>query len=211
MVECVVSIVKRFVDKPRYIWDTGIAWKERNETCVVCPSCEKMGIVRYDDGKFIFRCPHCAKRKEQSAFIKVETSCSVCRAFFRVEIPTEKHQLKGFKVKCPYCSTLNSGKSQKIDKLIFGRARHENTAAKDLIFGYPLYFLDYLDGKPIWALNREHLQYLIDYVEADLRETPINGRTFYSVKGASYQLPTFMKLAKNRDKMLKILRRMQAK
>jgi len=211
MVECVVSIVKRFVDKPRYIWDMGVAWKKRNETCVVCPSCEKMGIVKYDDGQFIFRCTHCAQRKEQPEFIKVEKLCGDCRASFRVEIPKEKHQPEMLNVNCPYCNTLYVGKVQEVDKLNFGRSRHENTTAKDLIFGYPLYFLDYLDNKPIWALNREHLQYLIDYIEADLREAPKNGRKPYSVKGHAYQLPTFMKLAKNRDKVLKILRRMQTK
>ena len=40
------------------------------------------------------------------------------------------------------------------------------------IFGLELWFLTSFQGKPVWALNREHLAYLIDYLSADLREKP---------------------------------------
>jgi len=206
-------MMKRFVDKPRYIFDTGIWWKEKNETCVVCPKCEEMGIVKFEDGQFIFICHHCSQKKVQPRLIhihKIEEQCSHCERFFRVEIPKEKHQFKVLNVNCPHCDTLNSGKVQKSNKPWYDRTHYQKPAT-DIIFGYPLYFLDYLDNKPIWALNREHLQYLIDYIEADLRESPREGRIPYSVKGHSYQLPKFMKLAKNRDKVLKILRQLQVK
>ena len=39
-------------------------------------------------------------------------------------------------------------------------------------FGLELWFLTFFRGKPVWALNREHLIYLIDYLSADLREKP---------------------------------------
>ena len=46
-------------------------------------------------------------------------------------------------------------------------------------FGLELWFLTFFRGKPVWALNREHLIYLIDYLSADLREKPfsIPGKT----------------------------------
>jgi hypothetical protein len=53
------------------------------------------------------------------------------------------------------------------------------------------------------------LIYLIEYIEADLRE---NGETafmdFPGVKTQSDQLPKFIKLAKNRKPIVKLLKRM---
>ena len=56
------------------------------------------------------------------------------------------------------------------------------------------------------ALNREHLDYLIEYLCADLREDPVLGR-----RTQADELPTFMKLGKNRDKLVKLLKQMLEK
>ena len=53
--------------------------------------------------------------------------------------------------------------------------------------------------------NREHLAYLIDYLSADLREKPL-GR---AKKTQSDSLPTFMKTAKNRERIVKLLKKLQ--
>ena len=60
-------------------------------------------------------------------------------------------------------------------------------------------------GKPVWALNREHLAYLIGYLSADLREKP-SGR---QKKTQADHLPTFMKTAKNRERIVKLLKKLQ--
>ena len=72
-------------------------------------------------------------------------------------------------------------------------------------FGLELWFLTSFQGKPVWALNREHLAYLIDYLSADLREKPM-GR---AKKTQADHLPTFMKTAKNRERIVKLLKKMQ--
>ena len=59
-------------------------------------------------------------------------------------------------------------------------------------FGLELWFLTSFQGKPVWALNREHLAYLINYLSADLREKPM-GRAKMT---QADHLPTFMKTAK---------------
>lgn len=74
------------------------------------------------------------------------------------------------------------------------------------IFGLELWFLSSFDNKSIWALNREHLDYLIEYLGAELREDPVLGR-----RTQADELPTFMKLGKNRDKIVKVLKQMQEK
>ena len=72
-------------------------------------------------------------------------------------------------------------------------------------FGLELWFLTSFQGKPVWALNREHLAYLISYLSADLREKPM-GR---AKKTQADHLPTFMKTAKNRERIVKLLKKMQ--
>ena len=74
-------------------------------------------------------------------------------------------------------------------------------------FGLELWFLTSFQGKPVWALTQEHLAYLIDYLSADLREKP-PGRA--KMPQADY-LPTFMKTAKNRERIVKLLRKIQEK
>ncbi len=60
-------------------------------------------------------------------------------------------------------------------------------------------------GKLVWVLNREHLAYLIGYLSADLREKPM-GR---AKKTQADHLPTFMKSANNRERIVKLLRQME--
>ena len=72
-------------------------------------------------------------------------------------------------------------------------------------FGLELWFLTSFQGKPVWALNREHLAYLIGYLSAGLREKP-PGRAKMT---QADHLPTFMKTAKNRERIVKLLRQMQ--
>ena len=60
-------------------------------------------------------------------------------------------------------------------------------------------------GKPVWALNRKHLAYLIDYLSADLREKPPGGPK----KTQADHLPTFLKTAKNRERIVKLLKKLQ--
>ena len=76
---------------------------------------------------------------------------------------------------------------------------------KEPYFGLELWFLSYFQGKPVWAINREHLAYLIDYLSADLREKPFG----LPKRTQADHLPTFMKTAKNRERIVKLLKKMQ--
>ena len=78
---------------------------------------------------------------------------------------------------------------------------------KEPYFGLELWFLTFFQGKPVWALNREHLGYLIQYLSADLRLKPFN----ITGMSQSDHLPTFMKTAKNRERIVKLLMQMQKK
>ena len=61
----------------------------------------------------------------------------------------------------------------------------------------------------IWALNREHLTYLIDYLSADLREKPSGENT--TMRTQADMLPAFFKTAKNREGIIKCLEKLNKK
>ena len=96
----------------------------------------------------------------------------------------------GIQVKCPKCHSAG-----------VVTADDDNAYFRYL----ELWFLTSFQGKPVWALNREHLAYLISYLSADLREKPM-GR---AKKTQADHLPTFMKTAKNRERIVKLLKKMQ--
>ena len=72
-------------------------------------------------------------------------------------------------------------------------------------FGCELWFLTYFKSHPVWAVNRDHLNYLIRYLSADLREKPVG----YPFKKQADHLPSFMKSAKYRERIVRLLTKMQ--
>ena len=108
---------------------------------------------------------------------------------------------------CPYCGHQTPGRVQQVARgwyTDYGEVRR----GREPWFGLELWFLSSFRGRPVWALNREHLAWLINYLGAGLRERPAVG---YLGRMRSDQLPAFMKTAKNRAGILKCLQRMQEK
>ena len=84
--------------------------------------------------------------------------------------------------------------------------------AEDPYFHYPLYFQGDFRGKKVWALNRQHLDYLIEYLSAELRAVPADYyRRYGTMRTQADHLPAFMKAAKNRKSLVKLLRKLQEK
>jgi hypothetical protein len=75
--------------------------------------------------------------------------------------------------------------------------------ATDGYFGLPLWFQMACCGETLWAYNRPHLAYLKHYVEADLREEGPAGK-----RGLASKLPKWMKLAKNRNEILRCIEKL---
>ena len=220
---------KRFKDK-KY-WDTTIF---EQGYYVICPKCEGMAIVKLNhDGNQVsdwckscpraikcgsnwacqlnFRCTACGdlhtKRRDNGGALTAKGTCINCDRYFRVELDDDKKGFNLLNVKCPHCHVVNTAKvhenrGHKNDRVLYCRVSHG-----PVYNGYRLYFNISYKGNPIWAYNRAHLQYLIDFIEADIRDAPMSGTV---AKGLSYRLPKFMHLARNRDGILKLLRRMQS-
>ena len=73
----------------------------------------------------------------------------------------------------------------------------------DWYFDLPLWFQMSCCGETLWAYNRPHLAYLKRYIEADLRD-----ECSYPNTGLARYLPHWMKLAKNRDDVLKCINKL---
>ncbi|MCL2855821.1 MAG: hypothetical protein FWE21_09430 [Defluviitaleaceae bacterium] len=104
----------------------------------------------------------------------------------------------------PHCGVRNQAALNKKNegRICYGYGINR-VGAEYTCNGYKLYFITSHKGKLIWAYNRMHLQYLFDYITADIRQKPD-----YDNKGMAYHLPKYMHLAKNRDGIAKALRKM---
>lgn len=204
-------MVKRFNDVK---YHTFSFW---TDTVVVCPECGKAGIVHFDKEHYtaLFQCESCYIKKENvpcgNYVFEVTGQCTTTEKYFRMSIPDNKVHGQKIRVKCPYCEEFvigNVSGKRSLKYIVFKGTRY----AEDPFFHYPLYFQASFRGKRIWALNREHLQYLIDYLSADLRTVESDFHEKHNtMRTQSDMLPAFMKTAKNRDGIVKLLTKLQMK
>lgn len=199
---------KRVIDQPYGTYS--VYTVEKSGIDVKCPRCGKRGVVTADHDGARFSCGSCGKSLTKEAGYyryDIHNQCESCGRYYRASITDEDGQrYPALHVACPRCGHSMQGKVHKTRTgswPIDDRIHH----GCEPWFGLELWFLDYFDGKPMWALNREHLAYLIDYLEADLREKPV--AAYPVMRTQADQLPTFMKAAKNRERIVKLFKRMQ--
>ena len=131
-------------------------------------------MVTADDDNAYFRCLSCGHQETRDRTIyryDVHNQCKNCGRYYRVDIEdTAKQHFSVLYVACPYCGKTMSGEVHKTAEAFsyIGEIRD----GREPYFGLELWFLTSFQGKPVWALNREHLAYLIGYLSADLREKP---------------------------------------
>jgi len=198
--------MSRIVDEPYFTYSaynaltTGIQVK--------CPKCQGPGVVTADQDNTYFRCLSCGHQETHDRTVyryDVHNQCRSCGRYYRVDIKDEaKQHFPVLRVACPYCGTAMPGEVHRTAEAFFYTGEIEN--GREPFFGLELWFLTSFQGKPVWALNREHLAYLIDYLSAGLREKPAGTNV---MKTQADHLPTFMKTAKNRERIVKLLKQMQ--
>ena len=197
--------MSRIIDKPYFTYSAysaltlGIQAK--------CSKCQGAGVVTADRDNAFFRCHGCGHQMTRDRTVyryAVHNQCRHCGRYYRVEIQDEAKQcFPVLHVACPYCKSRMPGEVLRTAQG-FSYA-DEIREGKEPYFGLELWFLSYFQGKPVWAINREHLAYLIDYLSADLREKPFG----LPKRTQADHLPTFMKTAKNRERIVKLLKKMQ--
>jgi len=172
---------------------------------VVCPDCGKDAVVKneYDYKKATLACNHCDLKKNgldmviYKAFVKL--NCPICAHPIRYEQGNLKEKPKNVKVKCDECNSSFEVKAR--TEKYFNTVEKEEGLIHDPIFGCPYYFQEDFRGKLFWAKNQEHLLEMGNYVSSDLRT-----RLPYRMRMVE-RLPTFIKEAKNREAILKILQK----
>ncbi|GLQ32006.1 hypothetical protein [Litoribrevibacter albus] len=81
----------------------------------------------------------------------------------------------------------------------------------DGVFGFDLWLRTECNGNSLWAFNKEHLNFLNDYVSAHLRERSKDEKWGWSNSSLASRLPKWIKSAKNRESILKSITVLKSK
>jgi hypothetical protein len=184
-----------------------------SEIFVKCPHCNgKAKVLRNQEQdslkesfvtKSKFRCDNCYKPINENnwygpIFISaLNKKCNFCGTTLTFKQKTDKYSDK-IDIKCEGCNKVKRYDSS------YELTYANNHQATEPNFGLQLWLQYSVDGNIFWAYNYEHLEYLQKYVSAKHREEGLVSK--YSL---TQKLPNFIKLAKNRERILKIIDRLQ--
>ena len=185
------------------------------EILVTCPNCNKRATVFGELGKYTvpyptrvnakFSCNNCYKPIDEKLWLgpiiisAAKKNCDYCGTRLTFSKPINKFKDK-IEVKCSNCE------QEKKYVAHYSLTFANNKQATDPYFGLQLWLQIPVDINIFWAYNFEHLEYLKKFVSAKLREAVSGGK--YSLV---WKLPDFIKLAKNRVKILKAISRLENK
>ncbi len=197
--------MKRFQDKNISIYHFV------NEILVECPKCRKRAVVTKDEPQSFFsrrtlKCPNCfhsEKGRRESYSVELNCHCSNCAAEIDICIPNVNKKKEAIAIKCTKCGETDNYKPRNIEQQWTYRGIGKPS---DNYFGLPLWLTDNFRGNDFWAFNYDHLEYLKEYISADLREK--NGRTHWTMVE---KLPDWMKSGKNREKLMKLISELERK
>lgn len=198
--------LKRFEDEGAYKYSYYAVLHRGERIDVKCPECGGHAYIECANGEVQWRCSQCyaqAVKEEDYEYIG-RGYCAVCERWISVEV-TDKKQISHslVHITCPHCGAVNQAEMHK--RPTSRGYYREIQNGRDPLFDLELYFLDHVRGKQIWAVNREHLNYLIAYVSADLR-VKSGGKM---IKTASHSIPAYIKDAKKRETVTRVLSKMQ--
>lgn len=174
---------------------------------VCCPKCQKRAEVSFDREThhkklFCSNCHYVEKGDNLTFENRVKRNCDNCGEPILIDIET-KQKIDTISVKCPSCGQTRDYKPSSTAK----RLLHKDTGdATDPHYGLPLWLQGDIKGDLFWAYNYEHLNYLKRYVAAKIRE-----RASPTYMTLIARLPDFIKSAKNREKLLKLMEKLQVK
>lgn len=187
----------RFQDRKQYLWTMS------QRVLVECPHCRSRAIVLRKGPSFT--CGSCGYNQRGTgegwagmAKATVKRKCGRCgRILAKTVRRAAPHPCK-LGVTCPGCSYTNYIP-------VIWRPDPKNEPC-DPHFGYRLWLQTRCVGEILWAYNEEHLAFLRGYVGADLREREPNANATLASR-----LPKWLQSAKNRDGVLRAVRRLEAK
>ncbi len=200
--------MKRFEDEGDYKYSFYAVLRRGEQVDVKCKPCGGHAFIVIEEDHLAWKCSQCYAHgiQETEYQYNAKNNCIRCERWFNIEVTDEKKIThKASHIECPHCGTVNDVELHK--KLAYLGYYPDIREGRDPVFDMELYFLDYIRGKVLWAVNREHLNYLISYISADLRVKPGN----VPLKTASHSIPAYIKNAKNRELVIRTLTKLQHK
>ena len=199
----------------RHLSNVRSVFKYRDKILANCPNCGALALISAKNIKYDFpisgtedirvTCTKCSFNKNASTGYwqgpvigTFKVPCQKCgHQWIEKTVSknnTDRKLPETAKATCPACSFVNTEKL----KWSIDSSLNQGT---DPYFGLPLWLKADFKGNLLWAFNLEHLKELQDYVAADLRE-----RLAYPSKWTmTSRLPKWIKNAKNRTEVLKIM------
>lgn len=188
-------------------------WSFSTEIFVQCPHCRKRAVVLTELGKYNIQYPSEAKSKFR---------CDSCYTPINEDIWYGPVYISPKFQRCDYCGTTlqyvekvnklkdkiqlrcKNCKQERIYDVSYRLTYSNNKQATDPYLGLQLWLQLPVGSNVFWAYNYEHLEYLRKYVSAKLREERV-----VTKHSMTQKLPDFIKLAKNRGKILKTIERLE--
>lgn len=195
--------MKRYSDEPLRMYDL------MREFLVHCPKCDGRAEIEipqpFDYKKGKLNCTSCHFSERAIDLIRFKPSgkskCLQCLEFLDLSnfdgyktIPTFQN------VRCNACQTIIKVK----ENWEFYILKYQEFGIIDPVFGLLLWYKNLVKGNIFWAYNLRHLTEIKNYVQAILRERTTERFKMTMVE----RLPDFIKLAKNRQEVLRAIDRM---
>ena len=200
-----MKINSRYSGEPKRLYDF------MDNFSVHCPKCNRKAEVHVsqflDYKNALLTCKSChfsEKRARRTRYILTgKAKCAYCLEWLNLQMDSKNKIPKFINIRCTCCQKIN-----KVNENWTEISLPYNTEGiLDPAFGLHLWYKDFVKGDVIWSYNMEHLQEIKAYVAAKLRERSTSRFKMTMVE----KLPEFIKLAKNREEVLKALERMETK
>ncbi len=177
-----------------------------DQVLVCCPSCSKKALVNDSGGIARLVCGQCGYLKVEYKtryILSFKKNCNHCSHALEVYDNNLTQEVTELTIKCPACRKKETYPVKCTPYTISGGRRD---GGKEFFFNADLWLKLPFKNEIFWAYNYRHLNYLKEYIQADLREN--RDREFMSM---TEKLPKFMQVAKNREALLKIIEKLQQK
>lgn len=189
--------------------DTGDSLRDMATHFIVhCPKCDGRANILPHDGSWRLACEKCFHVEKQghwygSMTAYVSVKCRECRHLITRRAEADP-RFTTLMVTCEHC-----GDKCAYEATISKHPIH-NGLMCDPVFGLPLWLQKSFGDDLFWAYHTEHLQLIEQYVRAKLRERNIHHKGTRNSLMFS-RLPEFIKSAKNREGILKLIHELQVK
>ena len=192
----------------RFVDENYSKYEFSDKVLVVCPKCQQRAEVTYDNktsnkALHCFHCHHIEKDDDVHYENTVKRRCDNCGEKIFVNIASKK-KIDSLTIKCQNCG---QSRDYKPHATAFRTTFKGSGDATDPHYGYPLWLQGNIKGNLFWAYNGAHLNYLKQYITAKIRERAV-GETFMTMVA---RLPNFIKSAKNRPVLLKLIEKLEKK